>query len=76
MKNFSRLIGFKDCDEMAEKIYQMKKYFGFRTTLKELGAADDESITKLAKKSQNANMKNNPVLITEEKMIELYRSIR
>lgn len=72
---FARQCGFKDAYEMADRISQMKKEMGMRTRLSELGCTTDEQIEELTEKSMSMLMERNPIPLTKENILEMYRSL-
>lgn len=75
INTFAVKLGFKDYNEMAEKILQMKKEMGLRTTLEEAGIKL-EDVDKLAELSQHPNMLNNPVKMSKDDIKNLYLSLK
>lgn len=73
---FARQCGFKDAYEMADEISGMKKRMGMRTRLSEIGCTTDEQIAQLAKASMSMLMTRNPVALTQENILEMYRALR
>ncbi len=71
---FARNIGFTDAFEMAKKITEMKREMHMKITLQDAGIKE-ESLQELAELSQHPNMLNNPVAMTVESTIKMYRSL-
>ncbi len=71
----ARLLGLKDADEFADRIFAMKKAMGLRTDLRDFNLSD-ERLETLVQASKHPNLKNNPVNITEEMLRQMYRSFR
>ncbi|MBE6835785.1 MAG: iron-containing alcohol dehydrogenase [Ruminococcaceae bacterium] len=72
---FVKDCGFENAEKAADRILEMKKAFGMRCTLSEIGVKDEE-IRALSEKSMHPNMLNNPVKMTVESVEEMYRSLR
>lgn len=71
----------KDCSfstpyEMADEITAMKKRMGMKTTLSEIGCVTDEQIEELTEKSMSMLMKRNPIELTKENILEMYKALR
>jgi alcohol dehydrogenase len=75
LQALSRRLGFKDSDDLADRIDQMKKEMGMRTTLEEVGIRSDEQLDRLVAKSFAPNMDNNPIKITRESLKTLYQDL-
>lgn len=71
----AREVGFKDTDELCDRIYEIKKNTGLRTDLKDLNLTDSD-IDLLVKESRHPNMLNAPVDITDDMLYKMYRSFR
>lgn len=72
---FARQLGFKDADDMADIILNMKKEMGLKVTLKDAGI-EDKDIENLAYMSQHPNMLNNPVSMDTDSILKMYMSLR
>ncbi|MCL1631570.1 iron-containing alcohol dehydrogenase family protein [Sporolactobacillus sp. CPB3-1] len=74
LQAFSRRLGFKDSDALADRIDQMKKEMRMHTRLEEAGIhlAD---LDELVDHSFAPNMKNNPVTITKTLLKRIYQSL-
>ena len=72
VEEFARRIGFKDAEEMADAVLELKKKMGLRCDLKDL-ELDDDQIAELVHISRHPNLYNNPVEITDEMLDEMYR---
>ena len=72
VEEFARRIGFKDAEEMADAVLELKKKMGLRCDLKDL-ELDDDQIAELVRISRHPNLYNNPVEITDEMLDEMYR---
>ena len=72
VEEFARRIGFKDAEEMADAVLELKKKIGLRCDLKDL-ELDDDQIAELVRISRHPNLYNNPVEITDEMLDEMYR---
>lgn len=75
VKRFAAELGFKDVDEMADKIYELKKKMGMRCDLKDLNLSDKD-VDELVIKSRHPNMLNNPIEITDDILYDIYNSMR
>ena len=75
INTFAKKLGFKDYNEMADKILAMKKEMGLKTTLEEAGIKL-EDVDKLAELSQHPNMLNNPVKMSLDDIKNLYLSLK
>ena len=74
VQKLSRNLGFTDADAMADRIYQMKCEMGMVVTTAQAGIPESE-LSALAEKSMHPNMLNNPVEMTPESILEIYRSL-
>ena len=63
VEEFARRIGFKDAEEMADAVLELKKKMGLRC----------DQIAELVRISRHPNLYNNPVEITDEMLDEMYR---
>ena len=72
LDTFSRQLGFRDADDLADAIAALKKEIGLRTDLKEFHPTE-EQLRALAKASQHPNMRNNPVDMSDEDLYKMYR---
>lgn len=72
---FAKEIGFEDAYSMADRIQQMKKQMGMKSTLKEAGI-DLNDIENLAILSMQPDMINNPIVITIEMLIDMYSGLK
>lgn len=68
-------LGFKDTNDMADAIHELKVKLGLRNDLKDLNLSD-EQVEELVKISRHPNLYNNPVDITDEMLKEMYESMR
>lgn len=75
LQSFSRRLGFKDADALADRIDEMKKEMGLRTTLEEVGVDSEQRLNLLVENSFSPNMHNNPVAITSPLLKRLYASL-
>lgn len=68
-------IGFKDADDLASRIDALKKEFGLRTTLAEIGGSEDD-IKIIAKESfDNRNMRAFAAEPALEEVEDVYRNL-
>lgn len=72
LQAFSRRLGFADSDALANRIDEMKKAMGMRTTIEEVGITTETALNTLITKSFAPNMYNNPVTMTEESLKKMY----
>jgi len=75
LHDFAQQTGFQSVAELAEEIRSLKKSLGLLTDLKSFSLTD-EDIQTLVKESQHPNMKNSPVVITEDMLFTLYEGMR
>jgi alcohol dehydrogenase len=75
LHEFAQTIGFKDAFEMADRILEMKKLMKLKVTLKDAGIYEKD-LEELAKLSQHPNMLNNPVKMTVESTLEMYKNLK
>ncbi|MFA9397020.1 MAG: iron-containing alcohol dehydrogenase family protein [Clostridiaceae bacterium] len=75
VNDLCKKLGFKDAEEMADKILAMKKEMGLKSTLEEAGINEND-IVELAKLSQHPNMLNNPVDMSLDDIVDLYKSLK
>jgi len=73
---FSQRLGFKDAEELADRIDEMKREMGLRTTLEEVGVKTEDDLNHLVANSFAPNMTNNPVTITKESLKTLYSGLK
>ena len=75
IERFVRDCGFENAERAADRILEMKKAFGMRCTLSEIGVKD-EDIRALSEKSMHPNMLNNPVKMTVDSVEKMYRALK
>jgi alcohol dehydrogenase len=68
-------IGFKDAYDMAERVSQMKMQMEMKTSLEDVGI-DISEIDNLAILSMQPDMINSPAVMTINKLIKLYNSLK
>ncbi|MGC4018893.1 MAG: iron-containing alcohol dehydrogenase family protein [Muricomes sp.] len=73
-QELARTLGFKNSDEMADKVYELKRNIGLRTDLKDMKLGR-ESIEGLISFSHHPNLLNNPVKVTDEVLLSLYEGL-
>lgn len=73
---FARECGFKNAYEMANEISAMKKRMGMRSRLSEIGCTIDEQIAELTEKSMSMLMERNPIALSKQNILEMYRALR
>ena len=66
-RKFAEKLGFSDTDELAEKVYELKRETGLRTGLKDFHLSDDD-IKDLVEKSHHPN--------TDKILFELYNELK
>lgn len=74
VRELSRLLGFKDPNEMADRIYILKKELGLLVDLKHL-KLEDKDILELVEQSKGGNLLNNPVDINDDMLLEMYTKL-
>lgn len=74
LDKFAQKLGFKDTDDMADAICELKTKMGLRNDLKDLNLSE-EQIAELVKISRHPNLYNNPVDITDEMLDEMYHKM-
>lgn len=72
---FAKQLGFEDANDMADKIFEIKKTMKVKLTLDDAGIKD-EDLENLAKLSQHPNMLNNPIDMTVENILAMYKSLK
>lgn len=73
---FARECGFKNAYEMANEISAMKKRMGMRSRLSEIGCTSDDQIAELTEKSMSMLMERNPIALSKQNILEMYRALR
>ncbi|WP_445491934.1 iron-containing alcohol dehydrogenase family protein [Niallia sp. 03133] len=73
---FSQRLGFKNSEELADRIDEMKKEMGLKMTLEDAGIHTDEQLNSLVENSFAPNMQNNPVTITKNSLKKMYLQLR
>ena len=71
VNEFAQKLGFKDMNDMADAIHDLKARLGLRNGLKDLNLTE-EQIGDLCRISVHPNLRNNPVYITDEMLDEMY----
>ena len=61
---------------MADEIYTMKKRMKMRTRLSEIDCTSDEQITELTEKSMSMLMTRNPITLTKDDILTMYKSLK
>lgn len=67
-------LGFKNVENMAESIWELKEKMGLRNDLKDLNLNEGQ-IGELVRISRHPNLYNNPVEITDEMLDEMYHKL-
>ena len=75
VKNLAKSLGFQNVADMADSIYKLKKDLGLLVDLKHLNLKDQD-IIELVKSSNNGNLYNNPIEISDSDLLDLYNSLR
>ena len=71
-RDLAHLLGYKTVDEFAKGIIDLKKELNIRTDLRDLNLGDQQ-IKDLVKESKHPNLLNNPVLITDGMLLDMYQ---
>ncbi|MBQ7433799.1 MAG: iron-containing alcohol dehydrogenase [Lachnospiraceae bacterium] len=71
----AKTLGFASVEQFADAIIQLKKQVGLRTDLAEFHLSE-EAVEELVSKSHHPNLLNNPVVITDEILYDLYATLR
>lgn len=75
LQEFSKKLGFKNVDEMADEILNLKKKMNLKCDLKDFNLMDTD-IEELVKISRHPNLYNNPVEIEDKMLYEMYNSFK
>lgn len=67
-------LGFKSIDNMADRIYELKKNLGLLVDLKHLNLKKEDLI-ELVENSKVSNLYNNPIEIANNDLLDLYSSL-
>ncbi len=70
----ARKCGFEDAYSMADKVLEMKRTMGMKTTLEEAGV-DLETLDTLVEGSMHPNMLNNPVEMSQGDIRQMYLNL-
>ncbi len=76
LKALAKACGFSTPYEMADEIYAMKKRMKMRTRLSEIDCTSDEQITELTEKSMSMLMTRNPITLTKDDILTMYKSLK
>ncbi|KMT21814.1 iron-containing alcohol dehydrogenase family protein [Clostridium cylindrosporum] len=74
LEDFARRIGFRDASHLADEIRELKKRVGLLVDLKHLSLSE-EDIEDLVNESKHPNLLNNPVEVTDDVLLKMYRSL-
>lgn len=74
--NMARACGFSAPSVMAARITHMKKAFGMRTNLRQIGCTTDAEIETLTDESMSMLMQRNPVPLTRSDIFEMYNALK
>lgn len=75
LETFARMVGFSNASEMADEISSLKHRMRMRCTLQEAGIAE-EDVPALAEACEHPNLRNNPVYLTKERLIDMFLSMK
>lgn len=75
VKYLANSLGFKSVDDMADRIYELKRNLGLLVDLKHLNLKD-EDILELIESSKVSNLYNNPININNNDLLDLYSFLR
>jgi alcohol dehydrogenase len=75
LHSLAQQIGFKDAYDMADKVAQMKLQMEMKTTLDDAGI-EISDIDNLAILSMQPDMINSPAVMTIDKLIKMYSSLK
>ncbi len=76
LKALAKACGFSTPYEMADEIYAMKKRMKMRTRLSEIDCTSDEQIAELTEKSMSMLMTRNPITLTKDDILTMYKSLK
>ena len=68
--------GFESPYAMADEISAMKERMGMKSKLSEIGCTTEEQIKELTEKSMSMLMERNPIVLTKENILEMYKKLR
>lgn len=71
---FARMVGFSDAGAMADRILDMKRTMKMKCTLADAGIGEEE-LERLAESCRHPNLLNNPVEMTVERTIAMFREL-
>lgn len=74
LDRFANKLGFTDAAQMADRIKEMKEATGMRCTLSQAGIRQ-EDLPYLATQCHHPNMLNNPVILDDKMIIEMFQSL-
>ena len=74
VQHFARQLGFEGAEWLAEHIAGLKRDMGLKLTLAKAGI-DQKDLPELVQLSRHPNLLNNPVEMTDEKLMKLYMSL-
>lgn len=73
--HFAKECGFASPEEMADRIFKMKKEFNMITALRDIGCTTEEQINELTDKSMSMLMLRNPTPLNREAVYRMYKSL-
>ncbi|AGK95965.1 iron-containing alcohol dehydrogenase family protein [Clostridium pasteurianum] len=75
VNDFAKQLGFKDANDMADRIKELKFSMNMKVSLQDAGIRDEE-VETLAELSIHPNLLNNPVKMEKKDLIEMFRSFK
>ena len=78
LHELSRMMGFRDAYAAADRIAEMKREMGMRTSLSEIGVPDtEEALSELTEAAAaSGNMKNDIAAASKEEILSVFRAVR
>lgn len=74
LEELSVMMGFKGVQDVADRINQLKKMFGFRTTLEDVGLKDDGLESAVERSYLTGNTKNNVMDVDRDMIRSVFLS--
>ena len=75
IQSLAKELGYDDANSLADAIEQLKIETGMRRDLKEY-KLNDKQLEALVQGSKHPNLLNNPVIVSEEDLREMYNTMR
>lgn len=72
----ARACGFSAPSVMAARIAHLKRAFGMRTNLRQIGCTTDEQIEQLTAESMSMLLTRNPVPLTRDDIAEMWNALK